>query len=126
MRIFVNKEISELIEGLIKASKFIKHGGKIIVISFHSIEDKIVKYYFTNYSSNKSRPSRYLPLEEDKNNFLFEDYFNDFFEPSIDEISKNPASRSAKLRFVTRKKDTFVYPENFKLRFKKYLDLENA
>ena len=126
LRIFVNKEISELIEGLIKASKFVKQGGKIIVISFHSIEDKIVKYFFTNYSSNKSRPSRYLPIEEEKNNILFEDYFNDFFEPSVEEISKNPASRSAKLRFVIRKKNAFIYPENFKIKFRKYLDLENA
>ena len=56
LRIFVNKETTELIEGLIKASQLINFGGKIIVISFHSIEDKIIKYYFTNYSSNKSNP----------------------------------------------------------------------
>ena len=48
LRIFVNKETTELIEGIIKATKFIKSDGKIIVISFHSIEDKIVKFYFSN------------------------------------------------------------------------------
>ena len=46
LRIFVNKETTELVEGIIKATKLIKQGGKIIVVSFHSIEDKIVKFYF--------------------------------------------------------------------------------
>ena len=50
IRIFVNQEISELIEGIIKATKILKPGGKLIVISFHSIEDKIVKFYFKNFS----------------------------------------------------------------------------
>ena len=45
LRIFVNKEFSELINGLIEATKLIKSGGKIIVISFHSLEDKIVKFF---------------------------------------------------------------------------------
>ena len=46
IRIFVNKEIFELIEGLINATKLLKKDGKIIVITFHSIEDKIVKFFF--------------------------------------------------------------------------------
>ena len=46
LRIFVNKEISELIEGIIKATKVLKPGGKLIVISFQSIEDKIIKVLF--------------------------------------------------------------------------------
>ena len=45
LRIFVNKEISELIEGIINATKLLKPGGKILIVSFHSIEDKIVKYF---------------------------------------------------------------------------------
>ena len=61
LRIFVNKEITELIKGIISATKKLKPGGKILIISFHSIEDRIVKYFFTNYSKNKSLPSRYFP-----------------------------------------------------------------
>ena len=61
LRIFVNKEITELINGIINATKKLKPGGKILVVSFHSLEDRIIKYFFTNYSKNKSRPSRYLP-----------------------------------------------------------------
>ena len=50
LRIFVNKEITELINGIINATKKLKPGGKILVVSFHSIEDKIVKFFFTNFS----------------------------------------------------------------------------
>jgi 16S rRNA (cytosine1402-N4)-methyltransferase len=126
LRIFVNKETSELIEGLIKATQFVKIGGKIITLSFHSIEDKIVKYYFTNYSSNKSNPSRYMPSINNQKNSFFEKYKNNFLTPGEDEIIKNPASRSAKLRQAIRTEHPFYYPEEFKEKFKRYLDIENV
>ncbi len=126
LRIFVNKETTELIEGLIKASQIIKFGGKIIVISFHSIEDKIVKYYFTNYSSNKSNPSRYMPIENNQKNSFFKKYKNNFLIPGPEELIRNPASRSAKLREAVRTKQEFIYPKEFKEEFKKYIDIENA
>jgi len=126
LRIFVNKETTELIEGLIKASQLIKFGGKIIVISFHSIEDKIIKYYFTNYSSSKSNPSRYMPTENNQKNSFFEKYKNNFLTPSVEELVKNPASRSAKLREAVRTKQEFFYPEELKEKFKKYTDIENV
>ena len=126
LRIFVNKETTELIEGLIKASQLIKFGGKIIVISFHSIEDKIIKYYFTNYSSNKSNPSRYMPTEDNQKNSFFKKYKNNFLTPSQEELIKNPASRSAKLREAVRTEQEFIYPKEFKEKFKKYIDIENV
>ena len=126
LRIFVNKETTELIEGLIKASQLIKFGGKIIVISFHSIEDKIIKYYFTNYSSNKSNPSRYMPTENNQKNNFFEKYKNNFLRPGPEELIKNPASRSAKLREAVRTEQKFIYPKEFKEKFKKYIEIENA
>ena len=122
----MNKETTELIEGLIKASQLVKFGGKIIVISFHSIEDKIIKYYFTNYSSNKSNPSRYMPTINNQKNSFFEKYKNNFFTPSSEELVKNPASRSAKLREAVRSEQEFIYPEEFREKFKKYIDIENA
>ena len=69
LRIFVNKEISELIAGVTIATKLLKPGGKILVVSFHSLEDKIIKYFFSNYSKNKSKPSRYMP--DEKNNSFY-------------------------------------------------------
>ena len=124
LRIFVNKEFSELINGLIEATKLIKSGGKIIVISFHSLEDKIVKFFFTNYSKNKSKVSRYLP-DLSKGNTLFENYKNKIVIPSSEEIIKNNASRSAKLRYITRCKNDFFHPDDLKKKFIKYLELES-
>ena len=124
LRIFVNKEVTELIKGIVNAAKILKPGGKILVISFHSIEDKIVKYFFSNFSSSRSKSSRYFPDHQEKNTFLFEDYKNKIFKPSLDEVNKNPPSRSAKLRYVTRSKNEFIFPDELILKFKKYLNLE--
>ena len=124
LRIFVNKEITELINGITVASKVLKPGGKILIVSFHSIEDKIVKYFFTNYSSNRSRPSRYLPENQNDQLSLFEKYKNEILKPSIKEIKKNSPSRSAKLRYAIRSNNKFIYPQELKKKFKKYLELE--
>ena len=123
LRIFVNKEVTELINGLINASKFLKPGGKILVISFHSIEDKIVKYFFSNFSKNKARPSRYLP-EDFKNNFLFESYSNKIIKPTEQEINMNNPSRSAKLRLAIRSNNKFFNPTDLIQRFRSYLNIE--
>ena len=124
LRIFVNKEITELINGIINATKILKPGGKILVISFHSIEDKIVKFFFTNYSKNKSRPSRYLPDEQYSKSILFEKYVNKIIKPSKKELIINKPSRSAKLRFAVRSKNEFFYPNDLIQKFNKYLDIE--
>ena len=123
IRIFVNQEISELIEGIIKATKVLKPGGKLIVISFHSIEDKIIKFYFKNFSKNQSRSNKYSP--ENNNNFsLFEDYKNKIIKATPNEIKRNPRSRSAKLRIAIRSKDEFSDPKELRNKFKYLTDLE--
>ena len=124
LRIFVNKEITELIFGVINAVKKLKPGGKILVVSFHSIEDRIIKYFFNNFSQNKSKPSRYIPESYDNEPILFDNYKNKVFKPSKKEVEKNYRSRSAKLRFAIRSKNKFVYPKNLIKKFQKYLDLE--
>lgn len=124
LRIFVNKEITELIHGVISATKKLKPGGKILVISFHSLEDRIVKYFFSNFSKNKSKPSRYLPDSKSLDNYLFNSYKNKVFIPSKLEIEKNHRSRSAKLRFAVRSNNRFEYPHDLIKKFKRYLDLE--
>ena len=124
LRIFINKEITELINGIIKATKKLKPGGKIIVVSFHSLEDRIVKYFFTNFSSNKSRPSRYLPEKKIKDKALFNDYKNRVIRPSKEELSKNNRSRSARLRFAIRSKNKFEQPEEILKKFENLLNLE--
>ena len=124
LRIFVNKEITELINGVINATKRLKPGGIILVISFHSIEDRIVKYFFTNFSKNKSRPSRYFPEKKFDAHALFDEYKNKTFRPSKKEIELNNRSRSAKLRFAVRSENKFAQPNEFIKKFKRYLDLE--
>ena len=121
---FVNKETTELLEGIINATKLLKPGGKLIVVTFHSIEDKIIKYYFKNYSSSRSKPSRYLPENNENDLNLFENYRNKIITASDFEIKNNSPSRSAKLRYATRSRKTFYTPNNLKIKFKKYIDLE--
>jgi 16S rRNA (cytosine1402-N4)-methyltransferase len=126
LRIFVNKEITELINGIISATKILKPGGKILIISFHSIEDKIVKFFFSNFSTNKSKPSRYLPEQEDESIALFEEYKNKVLKPTKKEVDQNNRSRSAKLRYAIRSKNKFLYPDELIKKFKNYLDLEST
>ena len=100
LRIFVNKEISELIYGLINATKVLKKGGVLAVVTFHSLEDKIVKYFFKSLSENKSI-SRYTPQTEQKET-LFNLSQKKPIIPSDLEIKENPPSRSAKLRYAIK------------------------
>ena len=123
IRIFVNQEISELIEGIIKATKILKPGGKLVVVSFHSIEDKIVKFYFKNFSKNHSRTNKYLP-EINSNLSLFNNYKNRVIKATSDEIKKNPRSRSAKLRVAVRSEVEFKDPKELRKKFKYLTDLE--
>ncbi len=123
IRIFVNQEISELIEGIIKATKILKPGGKLIVISFHSIEDKIIKFYFKNFSKNHSRSNKYFP-EQNKNLSLFENYKNKIIKATSKEIKRNPRSRSAKLRVAVRSGEEFSDPKELRNKFRHLTDLE--
>ena len=124
IRIFVNKEVTELIEGITKATKILKPGGRLIVVSFHSIEDKIIKFYFKNFSKNRSRSNKYLPDNDNKFS-LFDNYKNKIIKASPKEIGRNPRSRSAKLRVATRSADKFIDPEELRNKFKYLTDLEN-
>jgi len=122
LRIFVNQEISELIYGLINAYRILPVDGYIIVVTFHSLEDKIVKFFFKNYSEDK-RVSRYLPTSKNTNKF-FELLNKKAIVASEHEIKNNPPSRSAKLRYVKKIKEGANFDE-FILKFKKLLDVEN-
>ncbi len=126
LRIFVNKEITELSKGLINATKILKPGGKILIVSFHSIEDKVVKFFFNNFSKNRSNPSRYFPDHDRTNTTLFEIYKNVTLKPSKEEVSKNFPSRSAKLRYAVRNKNKFIYPKDLIHKFRNYLELESS
>ena len=123
MRIFVNKEISELIYGLINAAKLIKKDGVIAVVTFHSIEDRIVKYFFKSLSENKSI-SRYLPKNNEKIN-LFKLIDKKPITPSEKEINENPPSRSAKLRYAIKKENFYDFDTDILSKFKNLIEIEN-
>ena len=125
LRIFVNQEVSELIKGITEATKALKPGGTLIIISFHSIEDKIVKFYFKNYSSNKSKGSRYLPEANIEDLSLFENYRNKIITASAKEIKINLPSRSAKLRFATRNNKHIQNFIELNQKFENYLRTES-
>jgi len=122
LRIFVNKEISELIIGLINAFYLIPVGGIIAVVTFHSIEDKIVKFFFKNYSEIKNS-SRYSPIKEN-NIRCFNLQKKKPITPSIEELKINSPSRSAKLRFAVKIRNECNF-EEFIQKFKQLTDIED-
>ena len=123
LRIFVNKEISELIYGLINATKVLKKDGIILVVSFHSLEDKIVKYFFKNLSEAKS-VSRYMPKTEIKKNLLKMIKKKPII-PSLKEIELNTPSRSAKLRYAIKQDDLYDFETDILDKFKHLVEIEN-
>ena len=122
LRIFVNQEISQLIHGLINSFKILPLGGCIVVVTFHSLEDRIVKFFFKNYSEI-SNVSRYLP-ESNKDSQLFKLINKKPIIPSVKEINLNPPSRSAKLRYAIKIKDTNNFDTFFK-KFEYLINIEN-
>ena len=125
IRIFVNKELTELILGLIEAAKLLSNGGTLIVVSFHSLEDKIVKSFFNLYSSLRKNPSRYLPIKENKSS-LFKLISKKPLVADVKEVNENIRSRSAKLRYAIRNNNSFFYPNEFKEKFVNYFELESG
>ncbi len=123
LRIFVNKEISELIKGLMAASKILKKDGILVVITFHSLEDKIVKYFFKGLSEKKSI-SRYVP-KLNQPDTLFKITEKKPIKPSSKELNENPPSRSAKLRYMIKKDDSFDFDTDIFKKFEHLLEIEN-
>ena len=123
LRIFVNKEISELINGLINASKVLKKDGVIGVVTFHSLEDKIVKYFFKSLSENKS-VSRYVP-KLDQIEPLFRMIKKKPITPSSKELKENAPSRSAKLRYIIKKDDSYDFETDIYKKFEHLIEIEN-
>ena len=123
LRIFVNKEISELIYGLIAATKVLKKNGILAVVTFHSLEDKIVKYFFKSLSEKKSI-SRYMP-NINQPETLFSMVEKKPITPSAKELRENIPSRSAKLRYVIKKNDFYNFETDIAQKFKTLLDIEN-
>jgi len=101
IRIAVNDELGELVAGLIAAERALKPGGKLAVVTFHSIEDRIVKRFLQARSGGGGRGSRYAPeIEREEPQFRL--LSRRAIGPDEQELEENPRARSAKLRVAER------------------------
>lgn len=101
LRIAVNDELEELYSGLVAAEKVLDLGGVLAVVSFHSLEDRLIKQFIKTRSSDSSGQSRYLP-DKTSPKPTFKQLFNKVVKPNFKEISQNPRARSAKLRVAIK------------------------
>jgi 16S rRNA (cytosine1402-N4)-methyltransferase len=99
LRIFVNDELGELARALFAAERALKPGGRLVVVTFHSLEDRIVKRFIADRSGSAAG-SRHLP-ETQANPATFSKA-GGVVAPSDDEVEANPRARSAKLRAAIR------------------------
>jgi 16S rRNA (cytosine1402-N4)-methyltransferase len=100
LRIFVNQELEQLGEALFAAERLLVAGGRLVVVTFHSLEDRLVKLFFKD-RSGRQEASRHLPLVNHKD-ATFVIHGKGLVKASREEAEINPRSRSAKLRWAER------------------------
>ena len=100
IRIHINRELDELIEGLDKALEVLKPGGRLVIISFHSLEDRIAKRFIRKHARGDELPS-WLPVREDQLNKRMKP-LGKAVKPSAAEVDVNPRARSAVMRVAEK------------------------
>ena len=102
LRIYVNSEIEELRRGLCAAERLLAPQGWLVVVSFHSLEDREVKQFLAERSGLQPSPSRHLPPSDDHLPITFQLPRRGAAKPTPAEIAVNPRARSARLRVAQR------------------------
>ena len=103
LRIHLNDELGELEKGLTAAERLLKPGGRLVVVSFHSLEDRIVKQFLAERSGRQARGSRHLPEQSIKlSPPSFRILNSRPLTPEKGELDLNPRARSARLRAAVR------------------------
>ena len=102
LRIHVNSELDELAEALAAAEDILEEGGRLVVVTFHSLEDRIVKRFFQLRSGKAPQASRHMPLLEEAVKPGFTQTERGAIAANESEARVNPRARSAKLRFGIR------------------------
>jgi 16S rRNA (cytosine1402-N4)-methyltransferase len=102
LRIAVNEELAELEAGLVAAERTLKTGGRLCVVTFHSLEDRIVKTFLAVRAGRTPAGSRHAPPVQAGAAPSFQLLFNGAQAPSEAEVAANPRARSAKLRAAVR------------------------
>ncbi|EEB84469.1 16S rRNA (cytosine(1402)-N(4))-methyltransferase RsmH [Roseobacter sp. GAI101] len=101
LRIAVNNEYGELFEGLMAAERALKPGGQLAVVTFHSVEDRMVKRFLTARAGAGGNANRFAPeMESEPPQFIVKK--RKAIGPDAQELEENPRSRSAKLRVAIR------------------------
>ena len=109
LRMFVNNELGEIEQGLEAAEEYLTPGGRLVVVAFHSLEDRLVKQFLNQRCGKTVQGSRYAPPVKDRK--VLKVTFSQSrkwgtgpkgIKPASEEILKNPRSRSARLRSVVR------------------------
>lgn len=99
IRIYLNNELQQLADALIASEKLLAPGGKLLVVTFHSLEDKIVKAFFNTKSGKNIKTNRHIPqLDEEQKQSTLALLTKKAVKPSGEEVKKNHRARSAKLR----------------------------
>jgi len=101
LRMVVNSELEELSKGLKRAFECLSIGGRLVVVSFHSKEDRLVKSFFKELCGNSINLPRRMPVQEDKI-VPKAKMISGPIRPSQKEIRENPRSRSATMRVVEK------------------------
>jgi 16S rRNA (cytosine1402-N4)-methyltransferase len=102
LRLYVNDELGELERGLSAAERILNPGGRLVVVSFHSLEDRMIKRFFAERSGKRPQTSRHLPSRMEGPAPTFELKDRHGIEPSEEETTANPRARSARLRWAIR------------------------
>jgi len=102
IRMYVNDELGELARGLAAAERLLAPGGRLVVVTFHSLEDRLVKQFLRERSGAMGGGSRYMPEVEKGPEPSFELKRRKATEPGEAEIKVNPRARSSRLRVAVR------------------------
>jgi 16S rRNA (cytosine1402-N4)-methyltransferase len=116
LRIYVNDELGQLGRALQAAERILKPGGRLVIVSFHSLEDRIVKRFLTARSGKSPSGSRHLPAQSIKSHAPSYRIINQRpLTPSQEEIAANPRARSARLRAAERTSEPAWPPEDLQV-----------
>ncbi len=102
LRLYVNDELGELARGLEAAERVLKTHGRLVVVAFHSLEDRIVKQFLAERASGRPQGSRHLPERDAQRSRTFRLLTHRPRMPGQAELAGNPRARSARLRVAER------------------------